>query len=807
MKILTEGERSTADIETYADLLAVRAIPEFRFIGDRTVEFDSANLNILGIDSVRSAEEWDQSGYLFDYQAWVVKMALERERFAAFMMTGTGKTAIGLDWARNVSRKGRVLIVAPLNVCAQWATECAKFYGSSFIAEDNRDRSDFEGWLESGSGVAITNYEKLDGRTEPLPIAGLVLDESSILKQSMGSRRTAIIASGRGLRYKLCLSATPAPNDRLEYAEHAYFLDVVRSTREFMAAFFVNRDGGWELKRHGEQAFYRHLASWSVFMRDPRAYLFDDHTMDLPPLEVIYPHVDLTPEQSEAARDWEAGDQPSLFGATPGGITSRTKMMQIANGFQLGEDEIKRIPSRKPAEIARLANDVHGDEQVLVWVNFDEEGDRLGRLIPDATVLSGKTPVPKRTEIIEAFARGEGSRVLICKARAFGFGLNLQSCRIMVFSSLTDSFEQWFQAIRRCHRYGQTRPVKVYVPLTDLDEAICQNVLSKEAVFLADGIAQEQAYIDVLRPRDTTERRKMVTVPEAEMDRAQGETWTMVWADCVAHMPTMDAASMDLAIFSPPFANLFTYSSAAGDMGNVRSDTEYRLQWEFFCPELLRVMKPGRIVAVHTMDIIRFAGQYGHRYTYDYPSDLRKGMEDAGFIYRARIAIDKDPQVQAVRTKDQNLLFVTLKRNALDSHPQASECLLIFTAPGDAETPVIADDISNVEWIRWAHHIWYDIRATDVLNAALAKEHDSERHICPLQLGLIERVVRLWSNKGETVFSPFAGMGSEGYEALSWGRQFYGTELKRSYFETACNFLSEREALLGGRLDFDGVAT
>ncbi len=269
---------------------------------------------------------------------------------------------------------------------------------------------------------------------------------------------------------------------------------------------------------------------------------------------------------------------------------------------------------------------------------------------------------------------------------------------------------------------------------------------------------------------------------------------TLVQADCVAHMPTMAEESMDLAVFSPPFANLFTYSSEAADMGNVRSDDEYRLQWEFFVAELYRVMKPGRVVAIHAMDVIRFAGQYGHRYTYDYPSDLRVAMERAGFRYHARIAIDKDPQVQAVRTKDANLLFVTLKRNALDSHPQASECLLIFRKPGDTAVPVVAEDVSNQEWITWAHHVWYDIRATDVLNAALGKEHDDERHICPLQLGLIERCVRLWSNRGETVFSPFAGIGSEGWEALEHGRQFYGVELKRSYFETAARFLAQKEA-------------
>jgi DNA modification methylase/superfamily II DNA or RNA helicase len=795
MILTRQADRASLGIEDYADLLAVRALPEFHFTDERTVSTATALLGAIGLDPTTERPDWlPPADYLFDYESWTVKLALERERFAIFAMTGMGKTAMQLEWARQVLIVigGRVLIVAPLNICAQTRAEAKRFYGYEMV-DDLTERRALNEWLDHGEGVGITNYEKLDNRTEPLPITGLVLDESSVLKASMGSRRTALIKSAKGLRFKLCCSATPAPNDRLEYAEHAYFLDVVRSTREFLAAFFVNRDGEWQLKHHAVSAFYRHLAAWSVFMRDPRAYGFEDHTMDLPALNVHYPRVGLTEEQRVAARGWEAGNQPSFLGATPGGITSRTKLVQIANGFELGTPT-RRFLSAKPDTVARLANVTHPDEQVLVWVNYDEEAAQLAARIPDAVVLSGKTKMDDRTSTIEAFAAGSGPRVLIAKPRMFAHGLNLQSCRIMVFSSMTDSFESWFQAIRRCHRYGQTRPVEVYVPLTELDDAICQNVLSKEATFRQDGELQEAAYVAVLRPSDTSERHVLMTLPQPEIDRLDGERWSLVQADCIAHMPTMDEGSMDLAVFSPPFANLFTYSSAAGDMGNVKSDDEYRLQWEFFVIELIRVMRPGRIVAIHAMDVIRFAGAHGYRHTYDYPSDLRAAMERSGFIYRARIAIDKNPQAQATRTKDQNLLFVTLKRDALNSHPQASECLLIFTTPGESTVPVVADDVSNQEWIAWAHHVWYDIRETDVLNASLGKEHEDERHICPLQLGLIERVVRVWSNRGETVFSPFAGIGSEGVESLRWGRRFYGIELKESYFRTAGSFLAAAEA-------------
>lgn len=795
MKVETLGRLSTLQLECYEDLLTVRGLPEWRFVSDTTIECDSAMLERIGIGEPVADSVWmPYASHLFDYQRWVLDRALERERFAAFLTTGLGKTAIQLEWARQVqaSHDGRTLIVCPLNIVAQTIGEAVRFYGETLPIVDLRDSARFREWLKSGHGIGITNYEKLDPIDYKVPVDAVVLDESSVLKNCNGKRRNALMTAFKGCRWKLACSATPAPNDRVEYAEHAYWLETVRSTREFLAAYFVNRDGEWQLKAHGRDAFYKHIASWSVFMIDPKQYRFT-HDTDLPPLTITYPPVKANPVQMEQGRAHEKGIA-SLFGVTPGGITSRTKMLQIANGFLLTDGKVSRFDSDKPDVVRELAEVTHGDEQVIVWVTFDEEGEALERHIPDSKHLSGRTKTAVRDETIEAFRQGTGPRVLILKPGMFGFGLNLQACRVQVFSSITDSWERFFQCVRRSWRFGQDREVLVYVPLTPFDEAICQNVLNKQATYDADAEEQQRVFIEALRPADSTVRVKYRPEMMAMREMTEGDRWTMVHADSIVHMDQMEPDSMDLSVFSPPFANLFTYSSAAGDMGNVKSDHEYRLQWKWFAEKLWRVMKPGRIVAVHCMDVIRFAGTYGYRHTYDYPSDLRAGMEDAGFLYRARISIDKNPQIQATRTKDQNLLFVTLTRNALDSHPQAGEYVLIFTKPGDAEVPVVHDDITNLEWIQWAHHIWYGIRETDVLNAEVAKEHEDERHICPLQLSLIERCVRLWSNRGETVFSPFAGIGSEGWEAIGWGRRFYGVELKESYYRTACRFLSEREA-------------
>lgn len=447
MKVTTNGDTAELEIETYSDLLRIRALPEWHMIGPRIARTDKRLLHIIEAATADETTSWDLlSSFLFDYQRWIVELALDRRRFAVFSTTGTGKTAVQLEWARLVTGQhgGRTLITAPHAIIPQTIEEAAKFYGDSLTVADLRERSALNSWLSDGTGIGITNHEKLDGATEPLPVRAVVIDESSVLKHSMGARRSAIIAAFRGVPWKLACSATPAPNDRVEYAEHAYFLDVVRSTREFLAAYFVNRDGGWQLKAHGEDAFYRHLASWSVFMRSPAAYGFSDASDKLPPLDTEYPAVTLTPEQAVAAREWEKGD-PSLFGATPGGVTSRIKMMQIGHGFELDGDKgpIRRLPSHKPDAIARIVNEDHPAEQVIMWVTFDEEGEQLARLIPGSVHLSGKTKQAERERVIAGFRTGAEPRVLLLKPRMFGYGLNLQACSVQVFSTITDSFEAW----------------------------------------------------------------------------------------------------------------------------------------------------------------------------------------------------------------------------------------------------------------------------------------------------------------------------------------------------------------------------
>ena len=845
------GGKTLIHLDRYEDLLALRSMPDYRFLGDASAEVDTDDLQWIGVNVPTSTTEVTPAAHLFDYQAWIVRRAFDRERFAIFAGTGQGKTAMQLDWARLVLAKagGKVVILAPLNVVRQTIAEAARFYGETLPVVDLTNRRNLDAWLESdATGIGITNYEKFDrqqtleqndldaainlkyGAGDNWPVTGVVLDESSMLK-AFGSRKFAVLRAFDGARYKLCCSATPAPNQRTELAQHAMFLGQVRSTTEYLTAYFVNRDGDWEFKPHAFDAWVANLASWSVYLTDPAAWGFED-SYQLPELVEAFPRVPATQEQIAAARMHEAGD-PSLFGATPGGITSRTKMMQIGHGFELDKGKIKaRYRSNKPAWVAAKVAEHHA-EQVIIWVTFDAEGDQLERIVNDAEPgaamhLSGRTSRTVRDATIELFRAGDGPRVLILKPAMFGFGVNLQSCHVQIFSTITDSFERYYQCVRRSLRYGQTEPVRVYVPLTELDEAICQNTMNKQAVFAADSRAIETAVVARLRPADTSEVRNVNITPEVEHARTESDRWTMIHGDCIAHLQHLakqpDHLMFDLSVFSPPFAALYAYSKALGDMGNVRADTEFRLQWRWFAEALLPFMRPGRIVAIHAKEIIRFANSHGYRHCSDFPSELREGFVAAGFHYQRRITIWKNPQLEATRNKESSLLHITALRDAANSFPQTGEYLMVFTAPGANEVPVRharndwafehhtavmnsiwpePDDFADHEAEMWRQWItpdgaanvstWHGIRETDVLTARTAKDNPSEKHVCPLQLGLIDRAVRLWSNPDELVFSPFGGIASEGWSSLLAGRRYYGIELKDTYYAQAVKNLRNAE--------------
>jgi DNA modification methylase len=274
-------------------------------------------------------------------------------------------------------------------------------------------------------------------------------------------------------------------------------------------------------------------------------------------------------------------------------------------------------------------------------------------------------------------------------------------------------------------------------------------------------------------------------------DEAAGENWRLLLGDSCERMAELADESVDLSVHSPPFDSLYTYSPTPRDLGNSSNRAEFIEHYSFIIRELLRVTKPGRNAAVHVAQLTTTKATHGEIGLNDFRGDVIRAYQAAGWVYYGEVTVNKNPQAQAIRTKALPLMFVTKNKDSSRSRPALADYLLIFKKPGST-VPVLTD-VTNDEWIEWAQPIWWDIRETNTLNAKVARESADERHICPLQLDFIERVVRLYSNKGEVVFTPFAGIGSEVYMAAKLGRRGLGIELKPSYWRTAVANLRDLE--------------
>lgn len=478
----------TNTLDDYNRFLAVRRCPVYEFRGRDAIVPDEYAAEIFGAQVERIDADYSPPPFLFDYQRDICRMAIQKRKFAAFIECGLGKTLILLEFAQHAARSvgGRpVLIVSPLMVVSQTLAEAKRFYPGLEIQQLRS--ADVQEFLDNGTGIGITNYEAFTQPLRSSRLAGLVLDESSLLKSHYGKWGTEIIRVGAGCEWKLALTGTPAPNDRIEYANHAVFLGACKTVNEFLARYFVNRgqtDNRWELKPHALGPFYRDLSHWCIFLSDPSVYGWKDNSENIPPIHVHIHHVDMTGEQRQALTD-ETGQ---LFVGDVGGIGMRSKLGQIAKGKYDGQ----RIETLKPQYIRDLV-DSWPDESTLIWCLYNDEQDRTAATFPEAGNIAGDTPIERRVELIEAFKAGE-LRTLVSKPRILGYGLNLQRATRQVFSGLQDSYESYWQAVKRSNRVGSTRPLNVHIPITEVEEPMVQSVLRKAHRVESDTREQERIF-------------------------------------------------------------------------------------------------------------------------------------------------------------------------------------------------------------------------------------------------------------------------------------------------------------------------
>jgi len=685
-------------------------------------------------------KDGDLNPHLFDFQRHIVKTALKKGRYAVFADCGLGKTLIQLEWADKVVTKTKqpVLIIAPLAVSGQTIKEGEKFGIKLAKYSDQTAR-----------GIYITNYEQIENIDCSI-FAGVVLDESSILKNFDGKTKQLLIDKFLDTQYKLACTATPSPNDVMELGNHAEFLNVM-SRNEMLSMYFVH-DGGetakWRLKGHAESIFWGFIASWSVMLAKPSDIGFSAEGYDLPDLHFV-----------EKTIQTDKRDNGMLFNAVAISATDFNQELRLTKVPRLSE----------AAEIVNASA-----EPFIVWVKQNEEADHIKALIPDAVEVRGNESPEAKEKKLLGFANGD-FRVLITKTKIAQFGLNYQHCHNQVFASLDFSFEGLYQAIRRSYRFGQTKDVNIYLITTDTMQNVVESIERKEKQFKR----MQEAMVTA-----TNEFSGQIGAYVSDSDEFKTDDVLLRKGDCVRLIKDVPDNSVGFSIFSPPFASLYTYSDNIADMGNSADYDEFMYAFNLLVADLERVMWAGRNVAVHCMDLPIQKGKEGFIGLRDFSGMILNAFIDAGFVYHSRVTIWKDPVTEMQRTKALGLLHKQVKKDSAMSRVGIPDYLLIFRKDGDHEHPVKCDIPVDV-WQQYASPVWMDIDYGKTLNGREGRHENDERHICPLQLQTIERAIHLWSNEGDTVLTPFGGIGSEVYQALKMNRNAIGFELKDSYFDVA----------------------
>jgi len=692
---------------------------------------------------------------LFDFQRVIVKWALRRGRAAIFADTGLGKTLMQTSWADSVVRHtgGMVMIVAPLCVAHQTVEEADKFGIKVNYCRTSDGLQD---------GINITNYEMLD-HFDMDDFAGIVLDESSIIKNRDGKTRNALIESCRNVKYKLSCTATPSPNDFMELGNQAEWLGIVTMV-EMLAMFFINDAGDtgtWILKGHGKVKFWEWLATWAIVIKNPDDLGFDGSKYILPELKITSHIV-------------ESKTTDGLFA-------------EIATGLMERNAARKESIDDRVAKCAEIVN--ASPDQWVIWCNRNEESEKLAQMITGSKAVAGSNTIDYKEKTIDDFTHGR-LRVLITKPSICGYGMNWQHCRNTAFVGLSDSWESYYQAIRRFWRFGQTEIVNCHVISAESEGAVVENIRRKE---LQNQTMSQEMVIHM----SEYVKSEMFGIEQQKADYErrvfEGDGYTLHNADCIDLAREIESDSVGFTIYSPPFASLFTYSNSDRDMGNSKGEGEFFQHFSYLVDELLRITMPGRLMAVHCMQLTTSKTNDGFIGIRDFRGDLIRMFVDKGWIYHSEVCIWKDPVVAMQRTKALGLLHKTIKKDSSMSRQGLADYLIVFRKPGQNVVPIshTPDQFPVDMWQRYASPVWFDINQTRTLNYREARHEDDVKHICPLQLDVIERALELWSAPDDLVFSPFLGVGSEGYCSVKMGRRFIGSELKPTYFDQAVKNLAD----------------
>jgi len=699
-------------------------------------------------------DEKELNKNLFPFQKFIVKRALKAGKYALFEDCGLGKTIQQLEWANKVNQHtGKpVLILAPLAVSGQTIKEGVKF-GIPVVKYTGAD-----------SPIQISNYEQLENIDCSL-FGGIVLDESSILKNFEGATKQLILDKFAKTPYKLACTATPSPNDPMELGNHSEFLDVM-SRNQMLAMYFVH-DGGetakWRLKGHAVKSFYQFIGTWAIMLNKPQDIGYTMKGYALPKLNLIEEKI-ITPSR----------DNGQLFNDVA--ISATNFNQELRHTKELRLKKVVDIISANP------------NENYIVWIKQNEEGEMLRKLLPHAVEVKGSDTNEFKESKLLGFANNE-FKILITKTKIASFGMNYQNCQNQIFASLDFSFEGLYQAIRRSYRFGQEKEVNIFLISTDTMSNVIQSISNKQKQFEIMQHEMEEAV-------NVNLKGQSLSVGNFDTEEETNEWYRVKRGDSVQLINEIPDETIGLSVFSPPFAELYTYSSHVEDLGNSKDYKEFLVQFGFLIHELHRVTIQGRNVCVHCMDLPIQKGKEGFIGLRDFSGMILKAFEQSGFIYASRVTIWKDPVVEMQRTKALGLLHKQVKKDSTMSRVGIPDYVMIFRKDGERTQPVTNTDLPVDLWQKYASPVWMDIDYGNTLQGHRnGRDEKDEKHICPLQLETIERLIHLYSNKGDTVFTPFMGIGSEVYQAVKMERKAIGFELKESYFDLAKKNVASAVAL------------
>ena len=524
------------------------------------------------IDAGFDIKQSELNSNLFDFQKHVVQIALKKGRFALFQDCGLGKTIQQLSWAQQVSKHTSmpVLILAPLAVVAQTVREGVKF--GIKLEQLNTNIDNHTGSLE---GIYITNYDQLKNVQNIGSFGGVVLDESSILKGKDGKLSTLIIDTFENTPYRLACTATPSPNDHMELGQHSQFLGAM-SYLEMLAMYFVH-DGGetskWRLRKHAKDDFWKYVCTWSIAIDNPSTLGFKSGGYELPEIEYVE-HIIPVPNETD-----------NLFGDVAVSAT-----------------ELHRDLKRSYEKRIQKTIDLVKTDQTIIWTLKNDEATQLNKVINDSVNVQGSDKAQVKADRLNGFADKEFTN-LITKTSIASFGMNYQQCNNMIFTSYDFKFEAFYQAVRRCYRFGQQRKVTVHILVPESQKNVRQTILDKEK--------KHKEMIREMAKYSAETDYKSSNGVIVESKEIKTEDYHLINGDCVQETAKLPDNCADLVLFSPPFAELYVYSDKSEDMGNVSNYKEFEKHFQYLIPELKRTLKDGRICAVHCMDLPIQKGKEG----------------------------------------------------------------------------------------------------------------------------------------------------------------------------------------------------